>query len=390
MCEISGEQGATPFGDRLIGSYGGRRQGPLLLVVSALHGNEPSGVQASRAVLEQLEREAPEIMGEVLFLVGNTGAMARGVRFIDRDLNRIWTPEIVKVLRGGDGEIGRSSESLEQNAILELINTALPRAEGGAYLVDLHTSSADGRPFLTVGDTLRNRRFARAVPLPKILGLEEQIDGSLLEYMNNLGMVTLGVEAGRHDDPFTVEIMAAVIRLVLLGAGMFRPEDASDAVVAHDLLMNSARSMPGLTEIRHRHPIDPGDGFRMEAGFANFQPVRAGTLLARDRHGEIRAGEDGLVFLPLYQGQGSDGFFLAREVRPFWMRLSAILRTLRIGRLLPLLPGIARHRGRPGVLVVDTRIARWFPLDVLHLLGFRKLRKHGSLILASRRKNDQA
>jgi len=42
--------------------------------------------------------------------------------------------------------------------------------------------------------------------------------------------------------------------------------------------------------------------------------VRAGTLLARDKAGEIRAREDGIVVMPLYQGQGEDGFFLGRAV----------------------------------------------------------------------------
>ena len=50
----------------------------------------------------------------------------------------------------------------------------------------------------------------------------------------------------------------------------------------------------------------------MEPGFANIQSIAAGTLLARDRGGEIRAHEDCLVVMPLYQGQGDDGFFLGR------------------------------------------------------------------------------
>lgn len=374
------------IGNRLIGSFGGQRPGPLLLVVGALHGNEPAGVEASLTVLRQLESRAPRIRGEVLFLVGNTRALARGARFIDRDLNRVWTPENVAALRDEKGASERSAESLEQEEILETISRALSKARDEAYLVDLHTSSADGQPFLTVGDTLRNRNFATAIPLPRILGLEEQVDGSLLEYLNNKGMITIGVEAGKHDDPSAVKVMIAVIRLVLLTTGMLSREDVTDAGQARRLLTQSARNVPRVIEVRYRHPIKPDDDFRMEAEFANFRPVRAGTVLARDRRGEIRAVEDGLILLPLYQGQGNDGFFLARELRPFWMKLSAVLRTIRVGRLLPMLPGITRHRSRPGVLVVNTRVARWFPLDVLHMLGFRKLRQHGSLILASRRR----
>jgi len=61
-----------------------------------------------------------------------------------------------------------------------------------------------------------------------------------------------------------------------------------------------------------RHPVGPG--FRMEPGFANIARVSTGTLLARDDGGEIRAPFDGLVLMPLYQAQGSDGFFFGRAV----------------------------------------------------------------------------
>ena len=45
--------------------------------------------------------------------------------------------------------------------------------------------------------------------------------------------------------------------------------------------------------------MHPGDGFRMEPGFANIQPIAAGTLLARDNAGEIRAPEDCMMVMPL-------------------------------------------------------------------------------------------
>jgi hypothetical protein len=53
---------------------------------------------------------------------------------------------------------------------------------------------------------------------------------------------------------------------------------------------------------------------REEGGLPlNFR-ARASQLLARDNNGEIRAESDGVIILPLYQGQGSDGFFWGRAV----------------------------------------------------------------------------
>ena len=42
--------------------------------------------------------------------------------------------------------------------------------------------------------------------------------------------------------------------------------------------------------------------------------------------------------MPLYQPQGDDGFFVMREFRPFWLRVSSLLRRARADLLFRLLP----------------------------------------------------
>jgi hypothetical protein len=44
-----------------------------------------------------------------------------------------------------------------------------------------------------------------------------------------------------------------------------------------------------------RHEVKPDHEFKMEPGIANIHATAGGTLLARDRNGEIRAPFDGLV-----------------------------------------------------------------------------------------------
>ena len=51
------------------------------------------------------------------------------------------------------------------------------------FVLDLHTTSASGLPFATVGDTLRNRHFAQSLPVTILLGIEEQLEGTMLEYL---------------------------------------------------------------------------------------------------------------------------------------------------------------------------------------------------------------
>ena len=102
----------------------------------------------------------------------------------------------------------------------------------------------------------------------------------------------------------------------LVECGLLPASSLGSLNLSRQLLEHAREDLPHEIEIVLRYAITPEDEFRMEPGFSNIHPVRAGMLLARDRHGEIRAPEDGLVVMPLYQGQGDDGFFLGRPVAP--------------------------------------------------------------------------
>jgi succinylglutamate desuccinylase len=375
---------------RVLARVAGAEPGPTVVVVAGIHGNEPAGIEAVARVTSRLELERPELRGRLVALAGNLAALRESTRFVDEDLNRRWTPETVALLRGGAGARPLSTEDREQLELLHALQVAVDGAAGTLYFLDLHTSSAEGPPFLTVGDTLCNRRFASQFPLPLILGLEEQVDGALLEYLNNLGFVTLGVEAGHHENASSVERLEAVLWLALVHAGLLAAEDVTGLAAARQLLEEAGRGIPRLVEVRRRHAISPEDRFSMEPGYDNFHPVTKGQLVARDEHGLVLAPEGGLLLLPLYQGKGNDGFFIAREVRPFWLGLSSLLRRLRLGALLRLLPGVRRHPARRELLVVNTRIARWLALETFHLFGYRKLRRAEGELMFSRRRFDLA
>ena len=370
----------------LIASIRGALPGPTLIILGGIHGNEPAGVLAAERVWLRMQKRKAVLRGEVVLLRGNTRALEQRVRYINADLNRQWTTENVRAaeLERGTSEV---SELLEQRELLMVIREAINRARGEIYFVDLHTTSADGQPFATVGDTLRNRRFALNFPLTIVLGLEEQIDGTLLEYVNNLGAITMGVEAGQHEAMTAADNHEAVIWIATAATGNFRREDLPELDHSRSVLKRASGGKK-VVEVRHRHPIVPEDHFKMEPGFKNFQAVRRGKVLARDRAGTINASETGLILMPLYQALGDDGFFLVREVKRFWLTLSALLRKLKVGHYMHRLPGVRRDPLNENFLIINTRIARILPLQVFHLLGFRRLRWTDKYLVVSRRSYD--
>lgn len=375
---------------RLLGSYGGDAAGPLVIGIGGMHGNEPAGVLALQQVLHALRSSSAPFRGTLVGVTGNRAALAQGTRYIDEDFNRAWSQERVLGVRQRSASTDRTSEDREQRELLACLDARLARRRGPVVCLDLHTTSAAGTPFAVIGDTLLNRRFAFRLRAPVVLGLEERLESTILNYMGEEGHAAVGFEGGQHQAPSAVALHVAAIRTVLATAGCIRPEDlplpedpAPSGQPADAL--PSTGTLPSVVEVRYHHVVREDDGFVMEPGFTNFQPVERGQVLARDRRGAIRAAESGQILMPLYQRQGTDGFFLVRRVRPFWLRVARSLRRLRIERLLPALPGVRRSPDKPGTLVVDPRVARWFVLELFHLLGFRKRQSREGKLIVSRR-----
>ena len=372
-------------GEHFIGEFVGDAAGATLIAVGSVHGNEPSGAIALQKVAEKLENLRGKLCGRVFLLGGNTRALARRKRFIGADLNRHWTSE--NLAKNKTNAALQIAEDVEQYELLQIFEEVLSTAEEEVFALDLHTTSATGLPFATVGDTLRNRRFAQKFPVTILLGIEEQLEGTMLEFLNNRGAVTFGFEGGQHDAAEAIENHEALVWLALVNSGILAAKDAPD-LEKHRRNLRRASGKPRIVEIRHRQAVAPGDEFEMNPGFENFDPVKRGQLLAKNRNGVIEAVESGLIVMPLYQKQGDDGFFIGREVAPFWLQLSAILRTLKINSLMRVLPGVWKHPSDAESLIVNTRVARFFPLQIFHLLGFRKRRWSGDQLVVSRRRHD--
>lgn len=355
---------------RVIGRAGGRAPGPTLLFVAGLHGNEPSGIAALERVLDTLRRTEVPVRGEVVGLAGNLAALAAGRRYLARDLNRMWSRgEVARVRKGAPDETVPEERELAELAVL--LHESIDRASGPVFVLDLHTASSSTPPFVVLGDTLRNRRFARSLPAPIVLGLEEQLLGTLMEYVTGLGHVSLAFEGGRHEDPLSVEHHEAVAWLALVHTGAIEPRDVPDAEKYRRLLERAGGGVPRILEIFHRHPVAADDGFVMLPGYRNFQPVSRGEVLANDQRGPVRSPVRCRVFLPLYQGLGSDGFFLARPVNPLWLGFSKLLRQSGFPALAARLPGVRPHPDLASTLLVRWGPARPLARALFHLLGFR-------------------
>jgi len=372
-------------GEHVIGAFSGNPCGPTLIVIGSLHGNEPAGTLAVARVSRELAAIERKLKGRVYLLAGNTRALAERVRFVESDLNRDWTPKNMSMV--GSEKICGTSEGAELTELDQLLDSILITALDEVFVLDLHSTSADGQPFATVGDTLRNREFALRFPITIVLGIEEQLKGTMLEYLNSAGAVTLGFEGGQHHSQQTITNHEALVWMALVNAGILDEEEVPRYEERKKVLIGGDDSAR-VFEVRYRHAITPEDEFEMNPGFNNFDKVRAGQVLGTDRNGPVVSTEKGIVLMPLYQRLGEDGFFIGREISPFWLKVSKVLRQIKVQNIVHWLPGVHKDVNDPATLIIDTRVARLFPLQVFHLLGFRRRRWINNKLVVSRRKHD--
>jgi succinylglutamate desuccinylase len=371
-------------GDRVLGRLHGRRGGPTLLCVAGVHGNEPAGVHAVHRVLGKLGNRVDDLSGDLVALAGNLSALAVGRRFVDRDLNRAWTDARLELLRSDD-KLNGVVEDREQLELLEEIESVVATTRGPVYALDLHTTSGPGGIFSAFTDSLPHRDFATHFPVPMIFGLEEQVDGTLLNLLSEHGLIAVTIETGQHDEPAAVERAEAAIWIAVVTAGLLPERVVPEVIGARKLLERVTRHLPRALEMRYRREVRNGDGFRMAPGYSNFDEVAVGQVVAHDRDGDIVVGEDSRLLMPLYQEQGEDGFFLVREFSPFWMRVSELLRRLDVARFVHWLPGVRRAEGGDDAVVVNKQVARYFAKQFFHLLGYRRIDENGELVMRRRR-----
>lgn len=277
-----------------------------------VHGNEPAGRTAVERVLGKLRNEDPPFVGDLFAVLGNTIALQHNTRFIDCDLNRLWTDDRTRQLDAGGSVHGDRVEDTLQRSLHACLSELIDPARSIVFL-DLHTSSSDTKPYIFVLRGVENRRFAAKLPIPLIFGLDSVLDGTLFGYLNSRLAVSLVLEGGKHERSSTVDNHEAGIWCSLFAAGHLSPRDISDGQAYCDHLEAQMREVGHAFEIFHRHPVLAEDQFVMKPGYLNFQNIRKGELLADDRNGEICSPEDCQIILPLYQA-GTDGFFLVRPI----------------------------------------------------------------------------
>ncbi len=299
---------------RIIGSIEGAEEGPTIVALAGMHGNEPSGVEALENVFSILSASQVPFRGRFIGIRSNIDALSSGVRYIDEDMNRIWFPGIIEQIHNSSEEELDSNERVEMKEVMRLIDDFVGQEGGDSVVIaDLHSFSAEGCMFAITANKEEHVNLLSRLHVPLIFGIENTLRGTALRYYQDQGYLTFALEGGQHENDLTVYNVTAALMMMLKECGAISDDSINSLDEFDEHLREHTQYVPPKVELIYQHIIEEGDNFSMRPGFKNFQYVKKGEWLANDREGKIKAQCDGFIVMPLYQDQGNDGFFIVEE-----------------------------------------------------------------------------
>ena len=294
--------------------------GPRLIVLGAVHGNETCGTHAIRRVLDEIDSGAIAVAaGAVTFVpITNPLAFERHQRAGERNLNRSLFPK-------------PAPADFEDR----IANRLCPLLARHDVLLDLHSTRGRAEPFALVGPRDNQGGFAHARKeraLARRLGVRRFVEGWLdtytrgaerrkregtgnaanadprygvgtTEYMRSVGGYAMTLECGQHEDPAAVDVAYRAIRHTLAFLGMVR-EAAPAAVDDYEALR--------ICEVFDRAHAD--DRFARE--WASFDALKRGDVIGYRKDGTVLTAQaDGRILFPDVGAlPGNEWFYVAETV----------------------------------------------------------------------------
>jgi predicted deacylase len=285
----------------------GAAPGPHLLLTALVHGNEPCGAIALDRLLTSGFRPS---RGRVTCAFVNVDAYAkftpadpRASRWVEEDLNRVWSPDILGQRPVRSADVARAIE-------------LMPIVEDADVLLDLHSTQHPNEPLVLAGPLERSRQLARALGLADLVVVDKgHAQGARMRDLgafNHPGSskTALLIECGQHWAASSAEVAYAACLRILQRFAMLPGGFAKGAVVA---LPDQATRFVEITM-----PVTIKKQFVFALPLRGGEIIKkAGTVIGHDGAEPVVTPHDDCVVIMPSQ------------------RLTAGLTAVRLGRLMP-------------------------------------------------------
>eukprot|EP00808_Paulinella_micropora_P019417 g43007.t1 len=312
-----GQSGHLLTPDRPYLSFG---QGPhRRLITVGIHGDEPCGVLAINQLIQEgyFEKVAqafpshdPRAM-TVEVVLGNPRAYTLGQRFVSKNLNRIFSEELIAVSKK-DGHVYEA----------ERADFIAKRMRETQWLLDVHSTSAPGHAWTLPAANDPSEALSSLLPVyATVKDLAHLLNGgkTIIDLAKEDFILGITVECGEHNAPETVLAAKRVIMTFLAVEPLPDYPDFPSTKLCKSLLPKDyPTERPRVLRALGSVEVWPGFSFLPEGTMPTmFQKVPYGAEVCRDDvHGVIKCKEKhgAIIVMPAHMPHlGEDAFVWAVE-----------------------------------------------------------------------------
>jgi len=268
-------------------SFDSGKPGPHAAIVALTHGNEISGALAVDHLLRSDTRPA---IGTLSLVFANVAAFEKfdpqspnASRYIDQDMNRLWTTNT------GAGVDHKSIEGMRVHALRPFFETV-------DLLLDLHSMQSDSPALLLSGPSDKGRRFSHSLSSPAVIVCDSgHSNGTRLRDFSAFNAPdqphkSVLAECGQHWKSETASMAIDTAYRFLLALGMI-----NQTVAAGHLLPNRVPAhwieVTGSFVPRH-------DDAQFTQSFIGMEVItHRGTIIAHDGAAQFRTPYDDCVLI---------------------------------------------------------------------------------------------
>ena len=190
----------------IIKEFKSQNPGNHTIIMGGIHGNETTGIEIVKKlnkILENILNNKISFSGKITTIIANQDAAKENQRYIDEDLNRLWSDSKIN-------QIQNKTKSLlnnEEKILLE-IKTHLSQAD---ILIDLHATRKPSDPFIFCQKSNQHFDLANFFSIQKVVTLKansgiESMENCTDNYVDKNGGVGITVETGWKEDLSKIDI----------------------------------------------------------------------------------------------------------------------------------------------------------------------------------------